>query len=267
MNVNPYAPPAADGARAKRGPRAALAGTPRPWTTREVLELAWQRARTQKSVLMGAALCAFGLPQLVTYAPRVFFEVGPRGVPRDQATAYFVALAVAQLVALFLSSYFIAGSSRMWLDVARGKEARFGDLFSGGARTASTFGVSWLMGMAVAAGFVLLVLPGFVLIAGFSVATYFVVDAEMGPIRALSSSWEVTKGHRLSLLGLWAISVLIVALGSLACGVGVLLAVPIVQVAFAIVYLRMSGRGKKRKKKAAVDDAADSDREAEVATA
>ena len=256
--ANPYAPPQTDLPRAKRGARAAFAGTPRPWKTGEVLELAWQRVRTQKAVLMGASFCGLGLPQLVTFLPRAFFEVDARNVVHGNLLAYQATVLAAQLASFFLSSYFLAGSAKIWIDVARGKEARFGDLFGGFARTPSMLGMILLMTMtmAISVGFVCLIVPGIILTAGFSVAQYFVVDAEMGPMRALSASWEVTKGHRLALFGFGLAATLVMTIGAFACGFGMLLTYPIVYVALAIVYLRISGhRPKTKKAQAVVEDA------------
>ncbi len=245
-DVNPYAPPEADARAPKRGPRAVFAGKPRPWTTSEVLELAWQRVRTQKSVLVRATFCVLGLPQLVAYAPRMFFGFDVHAIPRESALTYSIAHFGAQLVSFFLTCYLTAGANKMWLDVARGKDARFGDLFGGFARTPSTMGSVLLMTIAIGVGLLCLVVPGIVAIGGLGFAQYFVVDAEMGPMRSLSASWEVTKGHRLALVGFWFASIFVMGLGAMACGVGILLAYPIAYVAAAIVYLRISGRWRKK---------------------
>jgi hypothetical protein len=43
----------------------------------------------------------------------------------------------------------------------------------------------------------------------------------------------------------------VVGLGALACGVGILVAYPVAYVALALIYLRVSGRGKRKKRTAA----------------
>lgn len=245
---NPYAPPTEE---PRRGPPAVMRGKPRPWKTVEVLELAWQRVRAQLWLHARAAFFLLGLPQLVAYAPRMLFDLDAHGIPRGSVPAYIASVVAAQIGSLLITGYLTAGATKIWLDAARGRDARFGDLFGGGARAPSFVGAVVLLALAMAVGFLCLVVPGLIAQAGLGLAPYFVVDAKMGPLRALSASWEVTKGHRLALVGLWTASMLLLAVGSVACGVGVLVAYPITGVATAIVYLRLSGRGRKKRKTSA----------------
>ena len=81
------------------------------------------------------------------------------------------------------------------------------------------------------------------LVYGLCLAQFFVADADMGPIDAMKASWAATNGHKgkLFLLGLLSIPVMLV--GMVACCVGIFATASIVMVAFAIVFVRLSGRG------------------------
>ena len=75
-----------------------------------------------------------------------------------------------------------------------------------------------------------------------SVTPYLVVDAEESPIEALKASWELTQGHKANLFLFWLASTLVMMVGTCACYIGVLVAMPVVTVASAEVYRRISGR-------------------------
>lgn len=72
-------------------------------------------------------------------------------------------------------------------------------------------------------------------------STFLVVDRGLGPLDALKTSMELTKGNRWPLFGFALLTALIVALGVLALGVGLLVAIPIVGLATAYAYRLLSG--------------------------
>jgi uncharacterized membrane protein len=70
-----------------------------------------------------------------------------------------------------------------------------------------------------------------------------VVDQNMGPIEAMKASWGATTGQKLPII-LWGlVAFLVMMAGGLACGLGMLVAMPIVYLAHTTIYLRLSGRG------------------------
>lgn len=76
-----------------------------------------------------------------------------------------------------------------------------------------------VFGIAVTAGFVLLVVPGIFLLVTLAFWTVFVAVEDRNFVAGFRGSWGLTKGHRLSLLGI---------------GVAVVLATVIVQAVFGI---------------------------------
>jgi hypothetical protein len=48
-------------------------------------------------------------------------------------------------------------------------------------------------------GFLLLIIPGAIIMARLTLATYITIDKDMGPIQSLKRSWEITKGSALKL--------------------------------------------------------------------
>ncbi|MDJ0512838.1 MAG: YciC family protein [Methyloceanibacter sp.] len=102
------------------------------------------------------------------------------------------------------------------------------------------FATSLLTSLAVGLGLVLLIIPGLIAMVLFMFSNFLVVDHGMGPLQALKRSVEITKGNRLPLFWFFVLTVLILAVGILALGVGLLVAVPIVGLATAHAYRLLS---------------------------
>jgi uncharacterized membrane protein len=149
-----------------------------------------------------------------------------------------VAILVALVVALFLG----AGIVNFSLKVARGQPYQFGDLFGGGKFFLSMFAAGLLIGIAVQIGMAFLVVPGVILSLGFSVAPWVIVDRGLGPIEGMKASWELTDGHKGTIFIFNLIAFGLSLAGVCACGVGTLVVVPILCIAHAYIYLKLSGQ-------------------------
>lgn len=103
-------------------------------------------------------------------------------------------------------------------------------------------GASILLGLAVAVGFVLLIVPGIIVALMFMFTTFIVIDRELGPIEAMKESNRITHGYKWQLLGFALVLVLINLLGILALVIGLLVTIPVSSLAFAYVYRRLGGR-------------------------
>ena len=79
-------------------------------------------------------------------------------------------------------------------------------------RVIPIIGVAICMMIAIGIGFLLLVIPGLIAFAMFFVALPVCVVERLGPIRSLSRSAQLTKGHRWRLLGLFILLMLISAI-------------------------------------------------------
>jgi uncharacterized membrane protein len=165
----------------------------------------------------------------------------------DRGSGAELAIAAVFLVLQFaLSFYLNVGMMRIWLEVVRGGSpefGKFGTLFSGADRLLPFFAVQLLYGLAVLLGFIALIVPAVILGLGLSLGMWYVVDAKMGPIEALSASWQATKGHKGDLFLLGLVTIGLGILGLLMCGIGLLATVPLSYLAYAVAYTRMSGIG------------------------
>jgi uncharacterized membrane protein len=100
---------------------------------------------------------------------------------------------------------------------------------------------SILVGLAIGIGFVLLIVPGILAMVFFMFSTVIVIDRDLGPIEAMKESMAIGRGHRWPLLGLIALAMLIMIVGVLVLFVGILVAMPVVGLAFTHAYRVLSG--------------------------
>jgi hypothetical protein len=107
----------------------------------------------------------------------------------------------------------------------RGRPIRLGESISVGlGRFFPIIGLAIVMAILVGIGFVLLVIPGLILLTMWFVGTPVCVVERKGPLASLGRSSELTKGHRWKIFGLMLLLILISAVIS-----------PLIDVAFLAV--------------------------------
>lgn len=237
MEHNPYEAPRTL-ADESQVPKPAGTG-PQPWEVGEVLSLALAVFRANAVILVVSTVIATIIPQLPGIIIRLTLGSAALDLrsPEYHWGAYWLAVLSQLLFQVFLG----AGLWRISLVAVRGGKPEFGMLFSGSDVFVSLVIVGVLRWLAVAVGLVLLIVPGIILVLGLQFASLFVVDQKIGPLDALTQSWEVTTGHKGNLFILMLAFLGIVLLGMAACCFGIFVALPIINLAIAIVYLRLSG--------------------------
>lgn len=97
------------------------------------------------------------------------------------------------------------------------------------------------VGIVVAIGFVLLIVPGIIAMLMFMFSPFVVIDREKGPMESMAVSKLITKGKRWQLLGFVLLLVLINVAGVLALLIGLLVTIPVSTLAFAHAYRVLAG--------------------------
>lgn len=143
------------------------------------------------------------------------------------------------LASLVIGQIVAIGLTRISLRICDGQQPEYSDLYNGLPLFFKYLLASILYGLIVAAGLILLVVPGIMWAVRFGLFGFLVVDQGAGPVEALLRSSALTQGARWNLFVFGLMLFGIVVLGALALVVGLFLAVPTALVAAAYVYRRL----------------------------
>ncbi len=132
------------------------------------------------------------------------------------------------------------GVSYAYLKGARDETINVGDMFAVFRNYWNAVGASLLVAIIVVAGVILLIVPGIIFACKLAFVPYLVVDRKMDAISAIKESWRMTNGHAWTvfLMGLLAIPIFIA--GIIALGVGVIISIMWISLAFASLYYAVS---------------------------
>lgn len=156
--------------------------------------------------------------------------------------AFLVIGAVAALVGYLIEAVFI----RVALDVTHGRRPDFADFFR-----FTDVGPVVVTALLLAAINLVVGLVSWIPVIGWVIALgvnllllftlFFVIDKKLAPVDAIRASVQLVINNFGTTLGFYALAVLILFAGALLCGVGLLVAVPVVLVATAFFYRYLIG--------------------------
>jgi hypothetical protein len=125
------------------------------------------------------------------------------------------------------------------LKLTRQNEVDYSDLFTYFPLFFNYLIGAVLVSLICLAGFILLIVPGFIWCLQFSQATYLILDQGLDPIAALKKSSAITKGAKRSLAVFYFLLMLANMAGLLCLGIGLFVAMPVTMVASAYVYRKL----------------------------
>lgn len=97
---------------------------------------------------------------------------------------------------------------------ARGETPDPGECFKKGlSRLFPLLGMSLLGGVLVVLGFIAFIIPGVMLVRGFFLAPYYVMDQDLGPVDALKKSYQDSKPVSAWIWGIVGVEIVIGSLG------------------------------------------------------
>ncbi|MGB5988478.1 MAG: DUF975 family protein [Marinifilaceae bacterium] len=128
----------------------------------------------------------------------------------------------------------ILGSMKFSLNISRGLDARFEQLFDGFNNFGKAILTFLLVSISVAIGFIFLIIPGLILSIMFSQAFFILADnKDISAVDALKESVRMMKGYKLKYLGLSLRFIPWMLLCIITLGIGFLWLVPYMYVTFA----------------------------------
>jgi uncharacterized membrane protein len=139
-------------------------------------------------------------------------------------------------IAIYMNAALISGS----LDLADGKPVSIGTFFK-----PRNFGplvlTALLVVVGVSIGSILCFIPGLIFAFLSIFAFQIVVDRSLSPVDAIKASIELVRANIVPTLLMWLVAGVVVAVGELACGVGILAAIPVSTLFQAYAYRKLSG--------------------------
>ncbi|WP_425615875.1 hypothetical protein NA78x_005807 [Anatilimnocola sp. NA78] len=191
-------------------------------------------------ILVGTFFVAGLLSNIVNWISQgVQFALQVNKAPDELIiTSIVIFTIIGYCVQIFLG----IGQTTVCLKLARYQPAEFSDLFSGGDRFFPVLGGVILATLACIVGFALLVVTLIFLLLAFWPFYYLLVDRKTTVLDSFSLAYSIAEGNRLTTFVLWLLGIGIALLGCLACGIGLLFAVPLISMLWATAYLMMSGQ-------------------------
>lgn len=157
----------------------------------------------------------------------------------DEGTKLLLSLASLglSLTSTLVSLFFSLGQISIFLGLVRGEEVDLNMLVSGGPYYLGGLVASLLLGIAVFSGTLLCIVPGIILWAGLQFTLYALVDRDLGPVEALSESWNLTEGFKLTILLINIVVIVgLLVFSCITMGIGYFVAVPVLSLMQAVMY-------------------------------
>jgi uncharacterized membrane protein len=153
-----------------------------------------------------------------------------------------IAAVVLSIVGYIVSVWIRMGVINGSVKAARGEDVTAADFFLSWKNVGRFILATLMYGLIVGVGVVLLVIPGVIRALRYSMYGHYMVTQGAGPVEALRMSATATDGHSSELFGLCFVSLGVIILGALCLVVGLVWAIPAVDIAWSAVFLELSGQ-------------------------
>jgi uncharacterized membrane protein len=155
--------------------------------------------------------------------------------------ASFLVGAVGQfafsVITMIISTALLRGA----LDVTEGRPFQISGLVSR-INIGSVVLAGLLVAVITAVGTVLCILPGIAAEFFLLFTPIFVVDKNLAPVDALKASFDFTRNNLANMLVWVIVGGLVYVIGLCLCGVGALVAIPVVMLGAAYTYKKLTGQ-------------------------
>lgn len=218
------------------------------WSPFEALSFGWERFKSDPVTILGAVFVAYlliGLPGMIAGGANAVYEKieYPHGHPNPFDPISLAIQGTGMLGQSVASALITGGLTLFGLRIAKGEPYRFIDIFSRTDRFLTMFAIQQLTGLLVMMAGFPLIAPGVILALFWSLSILLAVDRGLGPIEAMTQSWKLTRGHKLDIFLFWLLVLGLMLLCTFCtCCLGFLVVDPVILVAFAFIYLRITGQ-------------------------
>jgi uncharacterized membrane protein len=197
------------------------------WTIGNALKAGFALFKERWPLWIGVTLFTLFLPWI------------PKGLEKVVSQEAHVILLVLIAISVVFGVLVDMGFNTLALKAARGEPYQFSDFFSRFHLFPSYFWAHILNGLAIIVGLALLIIPGIWIATKFSFYRFYVLDKGVTGVEALKQSSQLAEGSKWRIFLFMVAAVLINILGLLAFGIGFLVTVPWIGLAWTTVYITL----------------------------
>lgn len=229
--------PPADGGFLPPPPPPPPVGGGSPYSAPDAVGYGWTKFWKQPAALLVPVLVV----GIIAIAVSVIVSSTIGGIiDGDSLGPALLSTAISSAITSFVISALTAGMVKAALNFVDGKQVALGEVFTIATRT----DVLTAAAILAAASFVgtLLCYVGAIVVSFLTFFTYhFLVDKGQAPVDAIKSSISFTTSRFSDLIVLAILNVLVLFAGAILCGIGLLVAAPIVLASTAYTFRRLHG--------------------------
>ena len=259
----PPPPPPAQGAVPPPPAPGYAAGPPNPandaWTVGNAFSYGWAKFTQNVGAILIAivvlvivalvvgliwGLIVGGIQRAVVGTPEITIDPNTGVVSTTGGAGFFVSLifmAINILVWATLFGFIQAAITRAALAITEGKKIEASTLLSTD-RLGEVITTAFLIGLFTAIGYLFCFVGALVVEFFLFFTWYFLLDKGLSPMDAIKASFNFVKEHAGNVLVFLIVSWVVLFIGALLCGVGTIVAAPVVIIATAFTYKKFTGQ-------------------------
>lgn len=208
----------------------------------EAFNYGWTKFQQNVGAIILGALAILGV--VILFGIIQFAILGGIGsIAGDSDSGFFAGLVIFALfgaIALLLLLIVQAGIIRVSLDITYGRQVEVKRIFSTD-QIGQIVIAALILAVMTGIGFVLCYIPGLI-VAFFTQFTFpFLIDKQLPAVEAIKRSAGLVNKNLGTLIGFYIATVIAYVVGALLCGIGLLVAAPVVMIATVYTYRVLQG--------------------------
>ncbi len=148
---------------------------------------------------------------------------------------------IGGLVYYTVAGFIQAAITRAALAITDGKKIEVGTILSTD-RLGPIIITAFFVGIATAIGYLFCGIGAIIVSFFLAYTFYFLIDQDLAPTAALSASFNFVKEHLGDLLVFYLVSLVVYFIGAILCGIGLIVAAPVVLIATAYTYKKFTNQ-------------------------
>lgn len=147
---------------------------------------------------------------------------------------------IAMLVMVLGSFIVQMAIIRATLMITNGEQVTLNRMFST-ERIGTFLGAAVLVAILTYIGFILCVIPGIIVMFFSFFFGWFVIDKQMGAVESIKASFALVNSNVGTMIGFYIGAMIAYMIGAILCGIGLIVAIPVIVLATGYIYKRTQG--------------------------